>query len=383
MAQSTVVAGLPSATVMTASLPPAPALPNLGGANLTELAELIAPLDPAPFRPQQVYHWLCRRLATGFAEMTNLPMALRQALAARAVIADPECVEVRRASDGTAKLAFRYQDGAVVEAVVMPMEGKATICLSSQAGCAMGCIFCVTGVVGAGRNLDGGELFGQYRAIVRREGLLGQPLNVVFMGMGEPLLNLGGLFRAIELLGETVSPRRITVSTAGVVPGIERLAGWPRRPNLAVSLNATTQEQRERLMPAAARWPLGDLLVALREYPLERGRRITIEYVLLAGINDDAADARRLTALLRGIPVKVNLIPFNPDPELLPDLAPPDEPHVNAFAACLAAAHLNVTVRWSKGLEVAAACGQLRGRLAIEQGADPRSPHAGPRHHEE
>ena len=296
--------------------------------------------------------------------MSDLPKSTRTALSERAMVADPGVAEVRRAPDGTTKLALALVDGAVVEAVVIPMEGRTTLCLSSQAGCSVGCVFCVTGALGAGRNLSGGEIFGQYRVLVRREGLLGAPLNVVFMGMGEPLLNLPGVARAIELLAETVSPRRVTVSTSGIVPAIARLGELPRRPNLAVSLNATTQEQRSRLMPLAARWDLAELLDAMRAYPLERGRRITIEYVMLAGINDADEDARRLPRLLCGIPVKVNLIPFNPDPEFLPGLSTPGEERISTFAALLATANLNVTVRWSKGLEVSGACGQLRGRVS-------------------
>jgi 23S rRNA (adenine2503-C2)-methyltransferase len=341
--------------------------PNLVGITLAELAELLAPLDDRPFRARQIHHWLTRRLAGSLDEMTDLPRALREALAGIAAVRDPETIEVRRAPDGTAKFALRLDDGAVVEAVSMPMEGRTTLCLSSQAGCAVGCVFCVTGAFGAGRNLTAGEIFGQYRALVRAEGLLGQPINVVFMGMGEPLLNLANVARSIELLAETVSPRRVTVSTSGIVPGLARLAALERRPNLAVSLNATTQAQRAELMPAAARWTLDELLAALRAYPLERGRRITVEYVMLAGRNDSLDDARRLPRLLRGLPVKVNLIPFNPDVEFLPGLAAPDEIRINEFAAILAAAHLNVTVRWSKGREVAAACGQLRGRVIVRQ----------------
>jgi 23S rRNA (adenine2503-C2)-methyltransferase len=339
-------------------------LPNLVGSSRAELAELLAPLDARPFRSQQVYHWLTRRLAGSFDDMTDLPRALRESLAGSTEVRDPETVEIRRAPDGTSKYALRLDDGAVIEAVAMPMEGRTTLCLSSQAGCAVGCVFCVTGALGAGRNLTAGEIFGQYRTLVRAERLLGEPVNVVFMGMGEPLLNLPNVARAIELLAETVSPRRVTVSTSGIVPGLSRLAALPRRPNLAVSLNATTQEQRAALMPVAARWPLADLLAALRAYPLERGRRITVEYVMLAGRNDSLDDARRLPRLLKGLPVKVNLIPFNPDREFLPGLEAPDEARINEFAAILADAHLNVTVRWSKGREVAAACGQLRGRVA-------------------
>ena len=336
---------------------------NLVGASRAELAALLAEFDPRPFRAEQVYQWVARRMAGGIEEMTNIPKALRRDLGERATVRDPGIVEVRRGDDGTAKYALSFPDGAVIEAVAMPMEGHTTVCLSSQTGCAVGCIFCVTGVLGAGRNLTGGEIFGQYRAILRGEGLVGTPVNVVFMGMGEPLLNLPAVSRAVELIAETVSPRRVTVSTSGIVPGIRKLAALERRPKLAVSLNATTQEQRERLMPIAARWPLDELLDTLRAFPLERGRRITFEYVMLAGINDSDEDARRLPRLLRGIPAKVNLIPLNPDRRYLGELEAPDEARISAFAGILAAAHVNVTVRWSKGREVAAACGQLRGQI--------------------
>lgn len=347
---------------MSHSPPPPPA--NLVGSTRAEIAALLDGLDSRPYRVRQIYYWLNRRLAASLDEMTDLPKSLRAALAERASVADPIVADARRAPDGAVKYALLLRDGALVEAVVIPMEGRTTLCLSSQAGCAVGCVFCVTGALGAGRNLSGGEIFGQYRVLTRRESLLGQPLNVVFMGMGEPLLNLPGVSSAIELLAETVSPKRVTVSTSGVVPMIARLGELPRRPNLAVSLNATTQEQRVRLMPLVSRWTLAELLDALRRYPLERGRRITIEYVLLAGLNDSDEDARRLPRLLRGLPVKVNVIPFNPDPEFVPGLATPDEATVNRFAARLADAHLNVTVRWSKGLEVSGACGQLRGRVS-------------------
>ena len=346
-----------------------PTRPNLVGANRAELSLLLAELDPRPFRAEQVYQWVARRMAGDIAEMTNLPKALREGLTGRAVLRDPGVLEVRRGGDGTAKLALGLTDGAVVEAVVMPMEGHATVCLSSQTGCAVGCVFCVTGVLGAGRNLTGGEIFGQYRAVLRHEGLVGTPVNVVFMGMGEPLLNVAGVARAVELIAETVSPKRVTVSTSGIVPGLAKLAALERRPKLAVSLNATTQAQRERLMPAAAKWPLDELLAALRAFPLERGRRITFEYVMLAGVNDSDDDARRLPRLLKGIPCKINLIPLNPDARYLAGLAAPDEGRISAFAGIVAAAHMNVTVRWSKGREVAAACGQLRGQLVARPGA--------------
>lgn len=335
-----------------------------------EIVTAVAPLDPRPFRAEQVYHWLNRRLASSLNEMSNLPLGLRSALAERYQIRDPEVLEVLRDSEGTAKLALGCEDQTVVEAVLMEMEGHATICLSVQSGCVVGCVFCVTGTLGPGRNLTASEIHGQYRTVVRYGGLANAPLNVVFMGMGEPLLNLSGLCPAIELMSETVSPRRITVSTSGIVPGLEALARLSRRPNLAVSLNATTQDQRERLMPFAARWPLDELMACLRRYPLERGRRITVEYVMLAGINDSTQDATRLVALLRGLPCKVNLIPLNKDPERLPGLLTPDSARIDAFASCLAGGRLNVTVRRSKGQGIAAACGQLKGRLASRSAPD-------------
>jgi 23S rRNA (adenine2503-C2)-methyltransferase len=337
--------------------------PNLVGMSRAELARALAGTDPRPFRTDQVYQWLNRRLAAGFDEMTNLPKALREALAGSFQVADPEVMEELRDPDGTSKLALSLGDGAVVEAVLMAMEGHTTICLSVQTGCAVGCKFCVTGALGPGRNLTAAEIHGQYRALVRRGGLGGTPLNVVFMGMGEPLLNMTGLSGALEVMTETVSPKRITVSTSGILPGLEELARLPRRPNLAVSLNATTQQQRQRLMPGAARWPLDELMAALRRYPLERGRRITIEYVLVAEVNDSMGDALRLAKLLRGLPCKVNLIPLNEDPDHLPGLSAPTSDAINAFAERLAAVHLNVTVRWSKGRDIGAACGQLKGRL--------------------
>jgi 23S rRNA (adenine2503-C2)-methyltransferase len=336
--------------------------PNLVGMSRAQLTVALERLDSRPFRVAQVYHWLNRRLVASFDEMSDLPKTLRQSLSAGYRIWDPVLVDMVRADDGTRKLALGLDDGAVIEAVLMDMEGHQTICLSSQTGCAVGCVFCVTGALGAGRNMSASEIFGQYRAVLHLAGQPGASLNVVFMGMGEPLLNITALDGAIELLSETVSPKRITVSTSGFVPGLRELARLPRQPKLAVSLNATTQSTRDRLMPGVARWPIEELLAELRRFPLGRGRRITIEYVLIAGQNDTLADAQRLPRLLAGIPCKVNLIPLNPDRDHLPGLTPPDSATIDSFAAVLARAHLNVTVRWSKGGGIAAACGQLKGR---------------------
>jgi 23S rRNA (adenine2503-C2)-methyltransferase len=236
-----------------------------------------------------------------------------------------------------------------------------TLCLSSQTGCAIGCTFCVTGALGAGRNLEPHEIVGQYRAIIRREAHDRGPINIVFMGMGEPLLNVGNLGPSLDALFETISPKRITVSTAGVIPGIRWLAGLPRRPKLAVSLNAPDQALRETLMPIARRYPLVELMAELRRFPLERGRRITFEYVLIRGVNDSDKLARTLARLVRPIPSKINLIPLNSDPVFLPGFERPADDVIDRFARAVRDAGRTVTVRWSKGHDVAAACGLLKG----------------------
>jgi 23S rRNA (adenine2503-C2)-methyltransferase len=244
----------------------------------------------------------------------------------------------------------------------MPENGKLTMCLSSQTGCAVGCTFCVTGALGAGRNLRPDEIVGQYRVMLRQLEAPVDRVNIVFMGMGEPLLNTTHLGPALETLYERVSPKRITVSTAGVLPGIRWMAGLPRRPKLAVSLNAPDQDRRRLLMPIAERYPLPELFSELRRFPLERGRRITFEYVLIRDLNDRVADAVAVARLIHGIPAKVNVIPLNEDPEHFPDHRRPDDRTINLFAVALRDAGLTVTVRWSKGLDVDAACGQLKGR---------------------
>jgi len=336
--------------------------PNLVGRSPAELSTLLGPHVDRSFRAQQVAQWVIHRHAVGFGEMSNLSKELRNHLDGHFRITDPAVLETSASNDGSVKLLLGLDDGAAVECVSMPENGKLTMCLSSQTGCAVGCAFCVTGALGAGRNLRPDEIVGQYRVILRS---LEEPfdrINIVFMGMGEPLLNTSNLGAALECLYERVSPKRITVSTAGILPGIRWLAGLPRRPKLALSLNAPNQELRQRLMPISRKYPLDELVEALRQFPLERGRRITFEYVLIRGVNDAPADARAVTRLLHGIPSKVNVIPLNEDPEHFPDLHRPDDDAINRFAVVLRDAGLTVTVRWSKGLDVDAACGQLKGR---------------------
>jgi 23S rRNA (adenine2503-C2)-methyltransferase len=336
---------------------------NLIGKTAEQIDTLLAPHVDRGFRSRQVAHWILQRHAASFAEMTNLPAELRSRLENAFVLREPTVVGVSASRDGSRKYLFELSDGATVEGVAMAEGRKLTLCLSSQSGCAVGCTFCVTGALGAGRNLRPDEIVGQYRVMLR--GTDAERVNIVFMGMGEPLLNTGNLGDALDVLTERVSPKRITVSTAGIVPGIRWLAGRERRPKLAVSLNAPDQERRQRIMPIARRYPLDQLMAELRRFPLETGRRITFEYVVIRDFNDALEDAARVARLVRGIPCKVNVIPLNEDPDFLAGLRQPEAAVVDRFSMALRDAGLTATVRWSKGSDVAAACGQLKGRQGV------------------
>ena len=310
----------------------------------------------------------------------------------------PEIARRETSWDGSVKYGLRYSDGALVETVYMPKgeetasassefadarepesepdrhpaadsgpaaPGRATVCLSSQTGCAVDCRFCVTGRLGGGRNLSAGEIVAQFLA-VRREHPA-PTYSLVFMGMGEPMANLENVEAALDIFFETISPRRVTVSTSGFPEGIARLGRRAKQPNLAVSINAADDAVREKIMPITRRYPLSQVLSAMKDFPLTQRRRITAEYVLIAGINDSPADARKLARRLRGIPVKINVIPFNPDPRYLPEFRRPSEESIEAFVEALANERYTVTVRRSKGPDASAACGRLKGREA-----DPR-----------
>jgi 23S rRNA (adenine2503-C2)-methyltransferase len=349
---------------------------DLLGLTPLDLARAIRDVAPEPYRAAQIAKWIYGRRAREFSEMTDLPKALREALAKNFVIGLPKIVSRSKAEDGAEKFLFELADDARVEAVSMvetkrrpsaeaadvPPGVRTTICLSSQAGCAMDCVFCVTGRMGAGRNLTAGEIVGQYLVIAREKHLGPHEANIVFMGMGEPLLNTGNVLRALDLLETEVSLRRTTVSTSGIVPGIEALAARARRPNLAVSLSGADDATRTKLMPVNRTYPIADLFTALKRWPLERGRRITVEWVLIAGVNDSPENARKLAALARQLPSKVNVIPLNESKEWLPGLKRPSPAVVDAFARAVAEGGVPVTVRWSKGLQADAACGQLKGR---------------------
>ncbi len=335
--------------------------------NLTieELTDFLGGLGKERFRAGQIMRWIYGRGATSFAEMTDLAKSLRAELEERAVISTlvPEAVEESR--DGTRKYLFRLADGESVEAVRIPMEGgRATLCISTQVGCAMGCAFCLTGTFGLIRNLTTAEIVNQVCAVLP-EGLVN---NIVLMGMGEPLHNLENVIRALRLFylpeGLNFSPRKVTLSTAGLVPQMLEL-GARIRVNLAVSLNATTDEVRNRLMPVNRRYPLADLMAACRSYPLQPRQRITFEYILIRDVNDSDQDARRLVKLLHGIRAKINLIPFNELPGS--SFRAPAEERIEAFQAYLLSRNLVAVRRASKGQDISAACGQLKGRLDEEK----------------
>ncbi len=356
------------------SLPPGePSGPRIGegssagplrGMTLAEMRSWLERLGEPPYRARQLYEGIYRRAVRSMEEMTNLPLALRRRLAAESRLGGVALLRAQGPPSGTRKLLFGLADGRLIEGVLMRDEGKGrtSLCVSSQVGCAVGCTFCLTGYGGFQRHCSADEIVDQVLT-VRRE-LLGPDESlhgVVFMGMGEPMLNLGAVIPALRLLsdpdGVGLSPRRMTVSTAGIVPGIEAFGRAGTGANLAVSLNATTDAVRDALMPLNRRWPIGELIEACRRLPLKPRQRITIEYVLLRGVNDSPEDARRLVRLLRPLRCKVNLIMFNPH-ELL-DYGPVPEATLDGFCRTLAEARYTVSVRWSKGREIEAACGQL------------------------
>ena len=328
-----------------------------------ELERALAGIVTPAFRIRQVEEWLHVRGVDSFDVMTNIPKETRALLATRFEIAQPEVLtRTEPAPDGSQKYLFVLGDAQRIESVFMPMGERSSICLSSQAGCAVGCTFCVTGFFGAGRNLTPSEMLGQFFAIRREKGIASEQMNVVFMGMGEPLLNFDHLVTTLDVLYETIAPRRITVSTSGIIPGIEELAKLERRPNLAISINAPDRKRREEIMPITAKYPLEELMAALRKFPLEKGRDLTIEYVLLAGYNDSREDAIALAKLIRGLDAKVNAIPFNPDANLPGWMRRPADREIDRFVETLVRNGVRVTVRRSKGRDIAAACGQLRGK---------------------
>jgi 23S rRNA (adenine2503-C2)-methyltransferase len=345
--------------------------PNLFGMGRDALAAVVAERGEPAFRARQVYGWLYHRRVRDVGAMANLPKPLRAALAEAFDLRWPEVAERALSFDGTRKYLFRLDDGATIEAVYIPEDDRRTICISTQAGCPLKCAFCLTGIAGYKRNLKAGEILGQVATVMEehpvsathphRRGEDPFPWNVVVMGMGEPLLNYQATVEALRVLmdgeGFGVPPRKLTLSTVGILPALEKLAREPVRPNLAISLHAPDPGLRRALMPIEEKYPFQAVVDAALRYPIPRGGLVTFEYVLLGGVNDTVAHARELARRLGGKRVKVNLIPLNPAPEI-PFQAPTPEA-VDAFGQALAAAGVTVSVRRSRGRDILAACGQL------------------------
>ncbi len=333
---------------------------DLKNLDLAELEAFIARHGKERYRARQIFKWLYQKGAVSFEEMSNISKDLRRELAESAWISEltPEMVEVSR--DGTRKYLFRLADGNTIESVLIPEEDRNTLCISSQVGCAMACEFCLTGTFRLTRNLTTAEIVNQICAVKRDA----EVKNLVFMGMGEPLANLDNVVRALRIItcddGLQFSTRRVTVSTSGLVPEMEHL-GREVTVNLAVSLNATTDEQRDRLMPINRRYQLKELLAACKRFPLPGRRMITIEYVMIRGVNDSLDDAKRLVKLISGIPCKVNLIPFNEHEGST--YRKPIQEAIDIFHKYLLDKHFTVITRSSRGADISAACGQLKGRL--------------------
>jgi 23S rRNA (adenine2503-C2)-methyltransferase len=329
---------------------------------VSEIREALGPGQPE-FRAHQVYEALYHSQVHDLIKITTLPGALRERLAAGHTVGQPTVEQRFESSDGTRRYLLRLDDGRTVETVWMPEETRDTLCISSQVGCPVDCKFCMTALMGLERNLTAGEIVGQVLYVARDNGLLGQGarLNIVMMGMGEPLLNLPNVVKATRILvdprGVGLSERRITLSTAGIVPKIAELGAEPVRPKLAVSLNASTEEMRQELMPITRKYHLKDLLDGCRAFPLRPWEKLTFEYVLLRGVNDTDADARRVVKLLANLNCKVNLIALNPGPGI--PYETPEPERVLAFQAMVRRA-MPCFIRKPRGLDIFAACGQLK-----------------------
>jgi len=328
--------------------------------------------EPA-FRAKQLFEWVYRLLVSDFAAMTNLPLSFRQKLDDQAIIQSLIALNSVTSADGlTTKTLLQLRDGETIESVLMRYEGRQTVCISSQVGCAMGCPFCATGQGGFRRNLSSGEIVEQALYFARQLQLQSTVVtNVVFMGMGEPLANYDATWRAIEILndhrGLGLGARRFTISTVGLVPGIRRLAQENLAVNLAVSLHAANNALRDRLVPVNKRYPLQELIAACQEHTQRTGRRVSFEYALMEDINDNPGQARELGYLLRGLLCHVNLIPLNPTADC--DYRPSGHERVLAFRRELNRMGIANTVRLSRGIDIQAGCGQLRSRYRDKETA--------------
>lgn len=345
---------------------------NLLGKSPDELRDLMLKMGEPAYRGAQIYHALYAERRPQFAAMTNLPLALRERLAREAAIEFPRILRTYRSDDGTVRYVLALESTAAgsenrgtktatIETVFMPEENRQTICISTQAGCAVDCHFCLTATLGLIRNLSAGEMIGQVLvALEDNRAALKPQTNVVLMGQGEPLLNYEAVIAALRILldpnGMAISPKHTTLSTSGIIPGIEKLGLEKVRPKLAISLNASSNEQRDKIMPINQKYPIEKLIEACERYALRPWEHLTFEYVLLGGFNDSPQDARRVARLLANLRAKVNLIPWNPGE--LP-FEKPDPSRIEEFRKVLADKDVRAFVRYSRGQDVMAACGQL------------------------
>jgi 23S rRNA (adenine2503-C2)-methyltransferase len=334
--------------------------------NLTELEKpgleaALAARGHKRFHARQIFGWIYQRGVVDAAAMTDLPLALRTTLETEFSLTTPTVVERQRSSDGTEKFLLRLSDGRLIESVFIPDTPAMTFCVSTQVGCAMACAFCLTGKMGLVRNMTAGEIVGQVRVLANALDLRGKAFNIVLMGMGEPLHNYDETMKALRIVadehGFALPPKRVTLSTVGLLPALERLAREPVMPNLAISLHAPSDPVRAELVPLNKKYGVGEIVEACKRFPVRKRSRITFEYVLLAGVNDSPDAARQLAKLLAGVKSKVNLIPLNAAAGIPFDR--PSDAAINQFAKVLADRGLTVSVRKSRGRDIRAACGQL------------------------
>ena len=321
------------------------------------------------YRAVQIARWLYKKLATDFDQMTDISKEDREKLKKEAKIYNLKILKKEQSSDGTVKYLFELEDGNRIESVFIPERDWNTICISTQVGCPVGCAFCLTAKDGFTRNLKVSEIVDQYISVQRDVGTERRISNIVFMGMGEPLLNFENLKKSIEILTDDrmlgLSTRKITVSTCGIIPGIKRMAKELPKIKLALSLHATDDKTRKRLIPLNERYPINEIMKELRKYPANNVRRIMVEYLIMEGINDSIEDAKRLIKLVKGIPVKINIIPFNEYPGS--PFKRPSREKIEAFQKVLWDAGIATFIRDSRGQDISAACGMLRAKESADK----------------
>ena len=334
---------------------------NLKGLSLQEIEGLVESLGEKPYRARQIYEWVFQKDVSGIGEMTNLSFSLRNRLSELAFLTRLSIADKRTSSDGTSKYLFILEDDNSIESVLIPDEDRLTLCISTQIGCKLNCTFCLTGKGGFIRNLSHYEIIEQILAARREKKDI---TNIVLMGMGEPLDNYDNVIKSIKTMisphGLKIPAKRITLSTSGLIPEIKKLARENLKINLAISLNASDNETRDEIMLLNKKYPIEELLKTLKEYPLPPNRRITFEYVMIKKLNDSIEDAKKLSNMLKGIKCKINLIPFNSFEGV--DYEAPDYKNVEDFRNILISQHYTTIIRKSKGADICAACGQLRGK---------------------